>query len=555
MTQKLRWAVLIGGLSIGILLILTVVAVQVTSTPEFCGSCHIMQPYYQSWKTSTHTGIACVECHIPPGLGSEVRKKFEALAMIARYVTGTYSTNPWAEVEDAACLRCHDKRLIQGKVLFGKVLFDHRPHLLELRRGKKLRCTSCHSQIVQGSHVTVTPSTCFLCHFKDVPVGKGTARCQLCHVPPQGIVESQGIQFNHGDVTKYGMRCVSCHAKSVRGTGEVPKERCLSCHNRPDRLAKYTDPPLLHRIHVTDHKVECLNCHLEIQHGPIPLEAAGTACNVCHTQGHSPVRDLYAGIGGKGVSPIPSKMFLTGISCEGCHILPDTLQGGLRRAGDVSCMSCHGPKYSRLYREWQTELQEAMSQFEEAWIRWGTRLGNTNSGRAIRANWRLIQNGKPIHNPAYALSILKWNYETLLKEAGIRRAPSWPEIPYPTPCSSCHPAVTFQKGTWKANMVFRHAIHVSQKKISCERCHRPHEERTGREVLRPGVSCLTCHHQKPVQQDCSSCHRTLPKILTLKNGEEFPHAFHVGEDVGAECSDCHNEKGRVSPSICEDCHG
>ena len=57
-----------------------------------------------------------------------------------------------------------------------------------LRRGKKLRCTSCHSQIVQGSHMSVTTSTCFLCHFKDQHFNQGLGTCTRCHQIPQEAV-------------------------------------------------------------------------------------------------------------------------------------------------------------------------------------------------------------------------------------------------------------------------------------------------------------------------------------------------------------------------------
>src|SRR3990167_8631675 len=108
---------------------------------------YIMNPYYESWKQSSHKNIACVECHIPPGMTAELSKKYEALSMVARYFTGTYGTNPWTEIDDAACLRCHERRLLSGRELFGDVLFDHAAHLSAMRRGKRLRCTSCHSQI------------------------------------------------------------------------------------------------------------------------------------------------------------------------------------------------------------------------------------------------------------------------------------------------------------------------------------------------------------------------------------------------------------------------
>ena len=52
------------------------------------------------------------------------------------------------------------------------------------------------------------------------------------------------------------MKCMDCHADVVRGAGEVPRERCFTCHNDATRLARYGETEFLHRTHVTDHKVE-----------------------------------------------------------------------------------------------------------------------------------------------------------------------------------------------------------------------------------------------------------------------------------------------------------
>ena len=40
-----------------------------TSRPGFCGSCHIMNSYHESWAKSEHAkaGVACVACHYMPG--------------------------------------------------------------------------------------------------------------------------------------------------------------------------------------------------------------------------------------------------------------------------------------------------------------------------------------------------------------------------------------------------------------------------------------------------------------------------------------------------------
>lgn len=37
-----------------------------TETPEFCSSCHVMEPRYETWfHSGGHARIACVDCHLP----------------------------------------------------------------------------------------------------------------------------------------------------------------------------------------------------------------------------------------------------------------------------------------------------------------------------------------------------------------------------------------------------------------------------------------------------------------------------------------------------------
>ncbi|MDO8525749.1 MAG: NapC/NirT family cytochrome c [Candidatus Omnitrophota bacterium] len=88
-----------------------------STSPQFCRSCHIMKPYYDSWKASKHNKVACVDCHYPPvGHRTLLWKKFQAMSQVIKYVTRTYSSRPFAEIDDAACLRegCHSNRLMEG---------------------------------------------------------------------------------------------------------------------------------------------------------------------------------------------------------------------------------------------------------------------------------------------------------------------------------------------------------------------------------------------------------------------------------------------------------
>ena len=552
---------------VGFGLLMTLLMVQVSSRPQFCGSCHVMAPYYASWTTSTHKEVACVQCHIPPGIHSEIEKKKEAISMVVSYFTGTYGTNPWAEIDDAACLQCHQRRLLSGREVFKDILFDHGPHLTELRREKKLRCTSCHSQIVQGSHISVTTSTCILCHFKAQPAGSGSARCTLCHEVPNRIIEKGTLSFDHGDVSRFDMKCSWCHAHVTKGDGDVPRQRCVVCHNEPSRLERYDDHAALHRIHVTDHKVECLHCHTEIQHGSFAprSEVAGTECQSCHAGGHSPQRDLFVGIGAKGVEPRPSAMHLAGIHCEGCHFLEKEIGSGhVQSANEVSCMACHGPRYSKMLGRWRTLMEKRVGTARKDLASYRRLAGAANPQPLAdaEANLRLVEEGRGVHNIDYALDILKANRKMLnaaLESVGHSSLPgsSWREIPYESDCLRCHQGIESQVVPF-AGRTFDHGPHVIGFELSCDGCHLSHEEReAGEQAQISSADCAPCHHTKAVtaRTECADCHAGITSKTVSFDGEDFEHEVHVVEEE-LECADCHTSQVRPGLDLeaCADCH-
>jgi nitrate/TMAO reductase-like tetraheme cytochrome c subunit len=254
----------------------------VSASPQFCNSCHLMRPYVQAWKVSRHSAVPCVQCHYPPGLRDTLWVKYQAMTQVVKWATQTYSSKPFAVVEDGSCLRsgCHarDRLEAAGVRTFGRgVRFDHRSHLDAARTGQPLRCTSCHTQIVVEKHFEVATSTCFVCHFKGTKTGREltpVAGCTGCHEPPKGDITVSAITFNHGDVVRRGVACQKCHLNVVNGEGAAPRERCFTCHNQPEKLNRYADTRFLHAAHVTTHTIECTRCHGEIKHRlPPPIEA------------------------------------------------------------------------------------------------------------------------------------------------------------------------------------------------------------------------------------------------------------------------------------------
>ena len=75
-------------------------------------------------------------------------------------------------------------------MVFKNVLFSHPSHIEQMRRQKQLRCTTCHSQIVQGAHMTVTDVECFICHFyKSRRPSPSQAGCTTCHFEARGDIK------------------------------------------------------------------------------------------------------------------------------------------------------------------------------------------------------------------------------------------------------------------------------------------------------------------------------------------------------------------------------
>ena len=401
-----------------------------SNKPEFCESCHLLKPYVANWRTSTHNNVPCFKCHIPPGLKNLIKRKAKGLVELAQTLTGNYNSMPHAEIDDTACLRggCHETRLLRGKVLFkGKYLFDHVPHLTGLRRGMKLRCTSCHSQIVQGTHITVTENVCFTCHFEGRihervldPVGG----CTACHeVPTKPIKTESGRIFQHKPIIERGVPCWKCHFDSVQGNADVPRQICLTCHREPSKLQKYTDSTSVHDWHVNKRKVECGRCHNEIRHGLRPEPAAlESSCEACHS-GHAIHRNMYAGSGGEGVKDAPSTHYQVNVDCIACHEIAGIERGmphadvTTLKATEAACVKCHGDRMKGKLAEWGSVIADLLDELgkkvDEAQKALDAlppdapqRVGVKTLLDRARHNQDFVASAFGAHNPDYATDLL-----------------------------------------------------------------------------------------------------------------------------------------------------
>lgn len=576
--KRKKRLIILGSLAV-IFLIVMAGAVEFTSHSGFCASCHFMQPYFDSWETSTHSQFECSKCHYPPegGVRSKLRKKIEGLVMVGRYWTKLYvKSKPWAEIKDENCLQsgCHEKRLLQGKTTFNKVVFDHTVHFEDLKRGKQLQCVSCHSQIVQGEHITVTESSCFICHFKESEHYPQIKECYHCH-NQETLTNEKTSRYNHTLVFEKKYSCDKCHSNTIIGDGEVPMVNCYKCHGEPERLDKYDDTDLMHTTHIAINKIECNNCHMDIQH-KISKDVEHIAdCTTCHTDYHKAQISLYTGEGGKGVShAMPNIMLEKGLSCKGCHIFHEESGGELIKSDTLisegrACESCHGAGFDRILENWERTTTKKLNQTKAIYNRASREIKRSSHAEQEKAaalladalfNIELVDKGKSVHNVSFSQELLVAAHKSItdaLELIGSRYRPeALPEVTdaVPTQCSNCHAGIE-EINAPVFGMSFPHKSHLLEQKIDCSTCHS--NVRKHGEFIASKQSCAVCHH-KEQQRDCGGCHQ-LQKTINQGgqlSGLEIP--ADIMAEAETECTDCHrNDQGQIFRSNadkCTDCH-
>ena len=567
---------LIAGLAS---LLLFVGAIQFTNRSDFCTTCHYMQPFYDAWAASSHHNVPCRDCHYEPGYSNVVKGKMRDMNQLVKYWTNAYrKSKPWAEISDESCLRsgCHSERLLHGRVMFGRVNFDHAPHLEEMRRGKKLKCTSCHSQIVQGEHMTVTETTCITCHFKLDEHGQNNARCTVCHDPPTTIAGQEPPKYDHISVIQRRLECVKCHGEMVVGDGAVPRERCYSCHWDRERLDKYKNTDLMHSTHITQHKIECDLCHLSMQHKSTFKESVIPDCQTCHEGFHEAQKDLFVGHGGIGVTDQPNPMFERGISCQGCHIVHTNADsvgfaGETFIASGASCESCHGAGYSRLLDNWKRSaelkvkavgkaLEDANRLVSHRTASKPSEVAQDSLLREAVYNFNMVQKGKPIHNIVYANRLLDASYERVqqfyeLSQPGHKLAPiEGTNDVVPSNCINCHIGIE-DVDAQIFGLTYSHRRHLVNAQQTCTRCH-SNQRRHG-ELIVQKRDCLSCHHSQTARE-CGYCHTAQQAILEGKSADLPIAAPDVMIAAGTSCRDCHERPDRAiarpASQRCADCH-
>ncbi|MCL5279936.1 MAG: NapC/NirT family cytochrome c [Planctomycetes bacterium] len=396
--------------------LLSVAMIEATSQPGFCRSCHIMGPYYDSWKQSAHAEVKCLECHLRPGFTGLVKGKINGLAQAVDCAVGRVGTKPNATIADASCLRsqCHSPQELAGETLdCSGVRFTHEKHIDKTVDGIWITCGTCHSHFEGDAHFSVNTNACFACHFLDGHSKSGQrvrANCRGCHQVPQQVIRRGFVKIDHSEFVSYRASCEdSCHKREVQQTSRVEETVCLDCHSF--RKPADANSVELHASHTNGEKVECFACHGWVAHGRTGVESVSAMmdCQSCHSDTHQAQRSIYGTqhplTAGAALQPndadrVLGPMFLTHVECTGCHIeraakSPGALDsfGTAARATPAACDKCHeagtGQKYVPF---WQEHIKALYAQLERR-VKEAETLALTrkDNGQAQEFNQRVRQ--------------------------------------------------------------------------------------------------------------------------------------------------------------------
>jgi cytochrome c nitrite reductase small subunit len=336
-----RWILIGVAVAVG-LAALFVGTSLITDRPEFCATCHEMQPYVDAWATSTHKDVWCVDCHVGQGYPARFAHKFVALGEVVSHFKGdvTFPRPSASHIADKDCSACH----AQIKPKLAASGFDHATHQ------SKAACQVCHAEaghVVTDAALTAvgvfnpnvvrvaaSGTTAVVGHGSANVAGHVKIACTRCH-----NMKKTGCPACHATPAKHFQpksgplpACPACHKAGAKWAFTHPsKGECQTCHTPS---AKHFKPPSgkltpCVQCHAQAGKAwtfshptaaaKCTNCHAVPAKHFKPASASLEPCSQCHAQVGASWKFSHPG----------SKS-----DCESCHSAPSGHSAG-------QCSQCH----------------------------------------------------------------------------------------------------------------------------------------------------------------------------------------------------------------------
>lgn len=508
------------GAVIVIVLLASVGVYRVTASPSFCNSCHEMRPYRDAWAAGTHDQVPCAKCHVAPGIGAQVRDKFETLREVVVHTTGDpkFPSRATRPVSSRRCLRCH------RRITTSIVGFDHGFH------ARRKRCPECHPGV--GHRVSVAALKRAGIYNEKAAESEAASEVASLKGGEANIAGHQEVACTRcHDMRATG--CPACHVPRHEASATVSKEGdCANCHP-PGGAFRFMHPAAArarqlkcsscHVPPANHYRQECSYCHPQVGVRWQFKHVAQSDCVLCHPRpaNHRSRQQLCQLCHNPGVSwgfRHPS----ANVNCEQCHRRP---QGHFPQR----CPLCHRtgiawafvhPRSNRACTEChdrpRNHFQQRCSLCHTPGRTWAFR--HPSSGSTCTGCHR-----RPANHFAGACTRchrtgVSWGFRHPSR-GGCTDCHRRPRGHYSGACTSCHNP----GGSWR----FRHPS-----SRACNNCHNPPRNHYG-------SACASCHSPSRSWGSATFRHPRIP------GGEHSYRSF--------ACSRCHpNGFGSYSCASCHD---
>lgn len=239
---------LIITVSLAVIVILLGIPMYTARHSEYYRNFNGTKDYFQTWKTSTHEKMSCIECHVEPG--AKNRTVFISKAVGEHYLRYALpnKTNLFDEPTRKACQECHTTyRVVSAS---GDLLVPHRAHIEVL----KMSCADCHEALVhtQNTKGVNTPQMkeCLKCHDGE----EASAECKSCHTEkgyPENHEAKDWLEV-HSEREKE-IDCAECHAWTP--------DFCKECHSKKPKRHTIGNWKKLHAKPAKKNSKQCMICH------------------------------------------------------------------------------------------------------------------------------------------------------------------------------------------------------------------------------------------------------------------------------------------------------
>jgi NapC/NirT cytochrome c family, N-terminal region len=222
--RTLEWVVVATALNLLIIGTASYRGVEYLDSTNFCGTtCHVMLPENTAYHLSPHAHVACVDCHIGPGLPWMVRAKVNGLRQVYMVATHRYPRPIPSPVKDLrpasqTCEQCHWPGRFAGDKLLVRTSYAEDEKNTPQTDVLMLKVGGSNGQAAPGIHGH---------HLADA------ARIRYISTDPQRqTIPAVYYIDDQGKTTEF----LSTDAKPTKeqlDRGEHRVMDCLDCHNRP----------------------------------------------------------------------------------------------------------------------------------------------------------------------------------------------------------------------------------------------------------------------------------------------------------------------------------